>query len=81
MFSLCFSREFTFKLEGFLVMDYSHMYIYFKNRIFTIINEPIVGFLIEKLSQVNMINEQDLLKNDVEMELDFVDLVSDLMIN
>jgi len=53
----------------------------FKNKMFNVINDPVAGFLTEKLPQVNMINEQALLKNIIQMKLDFVDLVFELMIN
>lgn len=81
MFDFFLSREFTFKLGGYIVIHYSHMSIPFHNRIFNVFNHPIIGFLTKKLPQVNMINEQALLTNVVEMELDFVDLVFELLIN
>jgi len=48
---------------------------------FNVVNEPTVRFLTEKLPQVNMINEQALLTNEIEMELDSVDLFSEIIIN
>lgn len=62
-------------------MDYSHMYVPFKIIMFNVINELALGFLTEKLPQVNMINEQVLLTNNVDMELDSVDLVFELLVN
>lgn len=45
-----------------------------------VVNELTIGFLIEKLPQVNMVVEQDLLTNVTKMELDSIDLVYKLMI-
>jgi len=51
------SREFTFKLGGYLAMDYSHITIPFKNKIFKVVNELALGFLTKKLPQVILISE------------------------
>ena len=62
-------------------MEYSHISIPFKNIIFNIVNEHVIGFFTKKLPQVNIINEKTMLTNVVEEELYLVDLVLELMIN
>lgn len=61
-------------------MDYCHITIPFKNKMFKVFNEPFVKFITKKLPYVNLKDEQDLLTHATEMKLDFIDFVFELMI-
>lgn len=54
LFGLCLSKEFITKLGGYLVMDYSHIMVPFKDKRVKILNESTSIFHLENKHLVNM---------------------------
>ena len=59
LFGICFSREFTIKLGGYLALDYTHLLLPFQNKKVKILNNGTKNVHLKKITEQNCINDPE----------------------